>query len=160
MSCTGYMGFVLPSSNLHSEFKVASFRGGSRKWVQGVLTWVLGADGPFWRSFARALFTVFVCGCFLFFVRVGFSPEVDSFVIRGEEGLEELLADAVFPTRVCWRSKSCFFRFFVELGAHGVGAHRGRGVLRAFSFAIWLVVWGSIAYAACLFALKASRRLA
>ena len=56
----GNMSSFLPSSNLHSEFEVVSFRGGSRKWVQGVLTWVLGAGGPFWRSFARALFTVFV----------------------------------------------------------------------------------------------------
>ncbi len=47
VACAGYMGFVLPSSNLHSEFEVASFSCGSREWVQEVLTRVLGADGPF-----------------------------------------------------------------------------------------------------------------
>ena len=124
------------------------------------LAWVLGAGMPLWWSFARTLFTVFVCCCFLFFVRVGFPPEVGSFVIGGEEGLEELLADVVFPTHVCWCSESCFFRFFIELGAHGVGAYRGGSVLRAFSFAAWQVIRGDIAHAACLFTLEASGRLA
>jgi hypothetical protein len=41
-----YVGSALPSSNLHSEFEVASFSGGSREWVQEVLTRVLGAGGP------------------------------------------------------------------------------------------------------------------
>ena len=47
VDCAGYMGFVLPSSNLHSKFEVASFSCGSREWVQEVLAWVLEADGPF-----------------------------------------------------------------------------------------------------------------
>ena len=101
VDCASYMGSVLPSSNLHSEFEVASFSCGSREWVQEVLAWVLGAGMPLWWSFARTLFTVFVCCCFLFFVRVGFSPEVGSFVIRGEEGPEELYANVIFPAHVC-----------------------------------------------------------
>ncbi len=47
VDCAGNMSFFLPSSNLHSEFKVASFSGGSRKWVQETLTRVLGAGGSF-----------------------------------------------------------------------------------------------------------------
>ncbi len=47
VGCAGYMGFVLPSSDLHSEFEVASFSGGSREWVQEVLARVLGVDGSF-----------------------------------------------------------------------------------------------------------------
>ena len=47
VDCASYMGSVLSSSNLHSEFEVASFSGGSRERVQEVLTRVLGAGGPF-----------------------------------------------------------------------------------------------------------------
>ncbi len=47
VDCAGYVGSFLTSSNLHSEFEVASFSGGSREWVQEVLTRVLGAGGSF-----------------------------------------------------------------------------------------------------------------
>ena len=96
---------------------------------------MLGAVGPVWLSFMSTFFTGVICCCFLVFVRVGFPSEVRSFFIWGEKGLEEFLAKVVLPTRVCWRSEPCFFRFFIKLGAHGVGAYRGGSVLRAFSFA-------------------------
>ena len=100
MGCAGYVSSVLPSSNLHSEFEVASFNSRSRRWVQEVLTRVLGSDGPFCWSFIRTLFTGVIC-CVLVFVRVWFPSEVGSFSIWGEKGLEEFLAQVVLPTRVC-----------------------------------------------------------
>jgi len=41
-----------------------------------------------------------------------------------------------------------------------VGAYRDGGVLWAFPFTVWLLVLSCVAYAACLFTLKASGRLA
>ena len=160
MGCAGYMSSVLPSSDLHSEFEVTSFSSGSWGWVREVFTRVLGTGGPFWWSFPSILVTGVVCCCFLVLVRVGFPSEVRSFFIWGEKGLEEFLATVALPTRVFWRSKPRFFRFFIELGAHGVGAYRGGSILRVFSFVVWLLVWGDITYAACLFARKASGLLA
>ncbi len=121
---------------------------------------MLGTVGPVWLSFMSTFFTDVICCCFLVFVRVGFPSKERSFSIRGEEGLKELFAEVAFPTRVCWRSEPSFFCFFIELGAHVVGACRGGGVLWAFSFTIWLMVRGYVAYAACLFAGKTSGRLA
>jgi hypothetical protein len=100
---------------------------------------MLGAVGTVWLPFIGTLFSVVICCCFLVFVRVGFPSEVTvvcSFVVRGEEALKELSANVVFPTRTCWCSEPSFFCFFIELGAHGVGARGGGSVLWAFSFTV------------------------
>ena len=92
MGCAGYMGFVLPSSDLHSEFEVVSFSGGSWGWVWEVLVWMVGTVmlpvGTVWLSIIGIIFTVVICCYFLVFVRVGFSSKVLSFFIRGKEDLK------------------------------------------------------------------------
>ena len=109
---------------------------------------MLGTVGSVWLPFLGTFVAGVLCCCFLVFARVGFPSEVRSFFIRGEEGLKEFFAEVFFPTRVCRRSEPSFFRFFIELGSHGVGACGGGSVLWTFSFTVWLMVRSYVTYAA------------